>query len=305
VRVSSGGRPATTGLPGQHQEIMTPEALSDSLPASSRSEPGTEGYRPPWLAAEFMPRLAPRVLDDRDARTVAAATGTPKPRASEQFSSTYPWTTIGKVFSGDSNDFVWRRAGTGVMVGPNLLLTVSHLMFWDAPFWWIRFHPLWRNGENPTFGGSYVSQVRGIRNVGDVNGYDYIICQLYNPVGNQCGWMGSRSSSNEDFYYQGGWTSVGYPRNFADAQRPAGEFGIGVQDIDNDAPGLEIETHWFALEGWSGGPLFGFFSGGNADPRVVGIESGYEKDFLDPTRTVFAGGGELVNLVKYGWANWQ
>lgn len=39
-------------------------------------------------------------------------------------------------------------------------------------------------------------------------------------------------------------------------------------------------------------------------PRVVGIESGYEKDFLDPTRTVFAGGQHLVNLVNYGWANW-
>lgn len=50
------------------------------------------------------------------------------------------------------------------------------------------------------------------------------------------------------------------------------------------------------------GPLWGWIDGG---PRVIGIESGYEKDILDPTRTVFAGGEHMVNLVKFGIANWS
>ena len=50
-----------------------------------------------------------------------------------------------------------------------------------------------------------------------------------------------------------------------------------------------------------GGPLWGGVEG---QFRVVGIESGFENDFLDPERTVFAGGEHMVNLVKYGWANW-
>jgi hypothetical protein len=95
--------------------------------------------------------------------------------------------------------------------------------------------------------------------------------------------------------------SVGYPASFMGGERPAIEVPLPVEDIDNESDGLEIETHKFALGGWSGGPMFGWVQD---QPRVVGIESGYEKDFLDPTRTVFAGGQHLVNLVNYGWANW-
>lgn len=302
VRVASGGRQVTTGLLGQQRERVAPDEALGSGSTSASTFPApleAAGWRPPWLSAEFMPRVAPRELDDASA---LAAVGVPVPRISEQLSSGWPWTTVGRVLTGNSTDFIGRRAGSGVMVGPNLMLTASHNMFWDSPNWWIKFSPLWRNGDHPTFGSSFVSNVRGIQNVSDVNGYDYIICRLYDPIGHRCGWMGSQSFGDEDAYYDAAWTSVGYPGNFMSGQRPAVEFNIGVRDIDNDSPGLEIETVLFALHGWSGGPLWGFI---DSDPRVIGIESGYEKDFLDPTRTVFAGGSHLVDLVRHGWAHWQ
>ena len=80
------------------------------------------------------------------------------------------------------------------------------------------------------------------------------------------------------------------------------EIPVWVRDIDNDSDGLEIETHKFALGGWSGGPLWGYRGD---QPRVVGIESGFRRAALNPEGTVFAGGQHMVNLVKYGWANWN
>jgi len=78
---------------------------------------------------------------------------------------------------------------------------------------------------------------------------------------------------------------------------------MGIRDIDNDSPGLELE---FALRadlghGWSGGPLWVHA----ANPYVVGVLSGQEKDGLDPTRLVYAGGSGLVNVVRYGLTNYR
>jgi hypothetical protein len=113
--------------------------------------------------------------------------------------------------------------------------------------------------------------------------------------------MGTQWWGNEDEYYNRRFQSSGYPDAFG--WRPAVEFSIGIRDIDSDDPGLELEvgSHLQLSGGWSGGPLW-FFT--NEGPFVVGILSGFEKDELDPTRFVFAGGRHMVDLVKFGLANW-
>nr|MDT0663747.1 hypothetical protein [Micromonospora sp. DSM 115978] len=314
------------GQLGQRREWLSPEQLEASLRAATGPAAATTGHRPPSLPVEYLPRTAPRSLDGVPAPRQAPrqgagravgqtaglapglaaglAAGQPTPRVSEQLSSAWPWTTVGRVTAGTSLDFVAQRGGSGVLVGPNLLLTASHCVFWDSDVWWVRFAPLWRGGEDPNIGASYVSDMRGIKNYGDgdVTGYDYVICRLYEPIGHRAGWVGSQWFGDEDRYYRGSWTSVGYPGNFLGGQRPAVELDVRVRDIDNDDPGLEIETVAFTSPGWSGGPLWGFVDG---DPRAVGILSGREKDFLDPTRSVFAGGRRLVDLVKHGCASWQ
>jgi hypothetical protein len=239
----------------------------------------------------YAPRLRPRELE--------IGSGLIEPRIFESAATEWPWAAIGKVF-------VQRRGqrtmvGSGVMVGPRLLLTASHAMPWETNDFAVRFVPNYRNGNDPRFGHAYVDEWRGVRNTNDVTGLDYVICKLNWRIGDRTGWLGSWWSSDEGFYYGRDWISVGYPTSSFDGERPAVEVPVRVQDIDDDEDGLEIETHKFALGGWSGGPLWGWH---DEQPRVVGIESGFEKDVFDPTRTVFAGGQHLVNLVKYGWANW-
>jgi hypothetical protein len=73
-------------------------------------------------------------------------------------------------------------------------------------------------------------------------------------------------------------------------------------NVRDPAQGLELETAAFTDHGRSGGPLWGWLDGG---PRIVGVCSGREKDLLDPTRSVFAGGGYLLDLIRYGLTNWS
>ena len=248
-------------------------------------------FRPEWLGMQFAPRLRPRSLPTLG--------GGVRPLIFEQTAMAYPFCTMGKVF-------IQRRGqplqvGSGVLVGPQLLLTASHAMPWGDDDASVRFVPAYKDGNDPRFGHAWADEWRGVRNADDVTGLDYVICRLNWRIGDLTGWLGSWWSSRESFYYDREWLSVGYPASFLGGQRQAIEVPVRVRDIDNDGDGLEIETHKFALGGWSGGPLWGGVEG---QFRVVGVESGFEKDFLDPERTVFAGGEHMVNLVKYGWAHW-
>jgi hypothetical protein len=283
---------------GARPERLVPRAVDggraglDEL-AEYADGPDTPAFRPPWLALEHLPRIRPALIP----RLVGAA-ATHVTTIGESTTAAWPWTTPGKLFM-DRPGQSW--VGSGVLVGPRLLLTASHAVPWGTSDSTIRFVPAYRNGNDPRFGDAYVLSWRGVQNTSNVTGLDYVICQLDRRIGDVAGWMGSYRSSDDDFYYDRDWTSVGYPVSFAGGERPAVEAPLRVADIDDDGDGLEIETYKFALGGWSGGPLFGWVDG---QPRVVGIESGYETDFLDPTRTVFAGGQHLVDLVKYGLANW-
>lgn len=166
----------------------------------------------------------------------------------------------------------------------------------------MRFVPAYNNGSEP-FGSSYVESYRGYHEDGEVNGLDYVICKLYTPLGNSIGWMGTRSFGNDNGYYNGSWTSVGYPAEPANpyAQFMIVEEGVKIVDVDNEGSnGRELESKMYSLGGWSGGPLWAYLDG----PRVIGVMSGDETDFLQPRHTVSAGGRAMVDLVQWGWSNW-
>jgi hypothetical protein len=166
----------------------------------------------------------------------------------------------------------------------------------------MEFIPALRQGDpNPRpFGSSFISQYRGYNRPSDVFGYDYVVCQLYSPLGQALGWMGAQSWGNEDEYEARDYTSSGYPAAFGG--RPAVQFSVGIRDIDNDNPGKELETVEYTTGGWSGGPLW-FFAG--QSPTVVGVLSGAETDGLDPRRDVYAGYKAMIDLVKFGLDNWR
>lgn len=295
------------GVPGMWQVLSSPqdEELFTGIPGGEQTEveaegaapvsveiDGTEGYRPPWVDLEFIPRLVPFIAPERPGRVFM------EPRAVEAQRLTYPWRCIGIVFSNGVSQ------GSGVLVGPNLMLTASHVAPWGASPWFMEFVPAFRLGDpNPRpFGSSFVSEYRGIRDDAiDPSGYDYVICRLYNPLGQALGWMGSVAFGDEDEYYRRRYNSTGYPGTFSG--RPAVEFNLAIADIDNDDPGLELEIELGGLglgPGWSGGPLWLPSEG----PLVAGTHTGREKDFLDPTRFVESAGFHMVDLVRFGLANW-
>ncbi|HET6733903.1 trypsin-like serine peptidase [Mycobacterium sp.] len=262
--------------------------------ASPDDDAHTEGYRPPWVEQRYLPELAPYPVAATQSG-LATDRMFMEPFAAEAERFPYPWRTIGKVFTPTGG-------GTGFLVGPNLVLTAGHVMPWDQANWWVQFIPAYRNGDpNPTpFGSSYVSEYRGYRpQGGEVFGYDYAVCRLYQPLGNALGWMGTRSAGDSDIESRS-YTSSGYPDTFGG--RPAVNFALGIRDIDDDAPGREYETVHHVSDGWSGGPLW-YFAG--TDPYAIGVTSGHEKDEFDPRRDVYAGQRAMTDLVRFGLDNWR
>lgn len=276
-------------------EMISSQELSKSV-ARARAP---RAFRPPWLDLVYLPRLVTipefEHFGHRNMMHI---------RVAEQTSREWPWICVGKVhITGPTVPPGSVNVGSGVMVGPNLMLTASHGMPWGTDNSTIKFTPAFRNGDDPRFGHAFVERWRGVRTApNDPNGLDYVICKLNWRIGERTGWMGSFQTTNDDFYEDRRWISVGYPAAFAGGQRPAVEVNVRVEDVDNEgSDGREIETATFTSGGWSGGPLWGFIDN---DPKVVAVNSGSEKDFLDPRRDVHAGGKHLVDLVKFGHANW-
>ncbi|MFC8045913.1 trypsin-like serine peptidase [Nocardia sp. NPDC057353] len=263
-------------IPGQAQHAVDPAAALAGGAAT------TTPYRPPW-ATYAEPAVAETFTLDGQVFAEPLVHEEPNPML-------YPMCTVGIVLNGDGS-----RA-SGVLVGPNLMLTAGHVAPWGASSWSMEFVPAFRLGDRP-FGSSFVQSYWGFNPGGNgPTGYDYVICKLFNPLGTVLGWMGSQSWGDEDEYSRHRYVSSGYPGTFGG--RPAVELNMGIRDIDDDSPGKELE---FALRpdlgpGWSGGPLWVH----TPNPFVVGVCSGQEKDGLDPTRVVFAGGRGMVDVIQHG-----
>lgn len=263
----------------------------------------------PGVDTRYAPCVRPRHPNFRNeaAKRLAGVAPAVLMRGELTMENLYPWCTAGKLFVGRDENYanpMW--VGSAALVGPNLMVTASHAAPWGIESWWMRFVPAYRNGNEP-FGSSYVQTYRGVRNQDDVTGLDYVVCKLYDRLGDRAGWMGSHASSGDDFYYDGEWTSIGYPTDSMGGQVPMVELGIKLEDVDDEgSSGKELESHVFSTGGWSGGPLWGWVDG---QPKVVGVMSGNEEefsfwDFFTADHSVSAGGGHLVDLVKYGWATW-
>jgi len=264
------------------------------------------GFRPDWADALYVPRRtvgeAPQVMRRFSGRRVTPAWVFGNDNRWQFKDASWPWGLVGRVFN--SNGY----SGTGALIGDRLMMTAGHMVPWNQNSWWMRFVPAYYDGTSLHGAGveSYVSDARGYDVQGNLTGYDWAVCRLYNPLGSWLGYFGyngySDSWNNHSY-----WSIIGYPGAIANAERPSFQNGISVVDTDGDSNGgeeLESESADITA-GDSGGPMFGWWSG---DPRLVGVVAGEEEiDFLWWTiekDNVMASGSGFTGLAAWGRSHW-
>jgi V8-like Glu-specific endopeptidase len=274
----------------------------------------TAPHRPEWSGLSYQPRVAERFSHGR-IRTIGGRAIEPfygiydNPDARNvYFPQDYPWRCTGRIFTYTSWPTPnWAWWGSGALIGPRHVLTAGHVAPWGSQSWAMLFIPAYWDGGSIFGAGatSYVSDYRGW-NTGGGTAHDSCVLRLYQPLGNQLGWMGSRTY---DSGWEGGnyWALTGYPGAIAGANRPAFQTGVAVLDDDEDGDAQQLEHHGDSSPGESGGPMFGFWNDG---PHAIGTTSGGETisgGFLgigNEDNNIAAGGNAMVDLVKWGLSNW-
>jgi V8-like Glu-specific endopeptidase len=267
--VRAGGRALPPALKGKATRVA-----KRKLPEAELAKRLT-GYIPRHLGFSAVPRA--RVKTFRHIRPVAgdrrvATTifGTDNRMAFQD--TTYPWSTVGLVQTN-------RGSGSGVMIGPRHLLTVSHVIDWTAPAGfaadWVRFTPSFFDGNAP-FGEAYGIHIYWYLQedgdgfiTGNEGNFDYVVVVLDRRLGETTGWMGARGYDdawdNLDV-----WSHMGYPSDLNSGQRPTWQGGFRIDGTDAAAQSILHQADVFP--GQSGGPVFGFWAG-DVGPRAVAVQS--------------------------------
>jgi hypothetical protein len=302
MSISLPGVGLSMGLPGRSaQRVEVPKRTA------VREFNATEGFCPPGAGISYLPstetRIRPRVYS-RGHRVNALA-------RQLLTDTSYPWRCIGRIVNSQG------RAGSGALIGHNLVLTASHVVPWGQPSWWMTFTPHQFGANTQPFGQSFVSDAHAYIAAGQtVNQFDsaidYAVLRLYTPLGDRLGWFGSTDYS-EDWNDGNYWASVGYPGDMFGGVFPSVELPVSIEDGDSPGvfsnPGLNLETEASISSGASGGPFWAWFqtTNGSLTPRIAGVVSS-NHDFGGPFSTDIdgrlAGGSELVDLVNWGRSNW-
>jgi len=100
-----------------------------------------------------------------------------------------------------------------------------------------------------------VSDLRHFDNESDTDvvvGHDFMLCRLYQPLGQQLGYLGS-TSFDDDWRGMQVWQNIGYPIDVGGGSRPAVQFNQSREDDSEDDDGQIIETEASLNNGNSGG----------------------------------------------------
>lgn len=203
----------------------------------------------------------------------------------------YPWSTVGLV---ETN----RGAGSGVVIGPRHLLTVSHVIDWNAPAGfaanWVRFTPSYFDGGAP-FGVTYGTNIYWYLKEdgdgfisGDEGNFDYVVVVLDQPIGQSTGWMGARGY-DDDWDSLNVWSHMGYPADLNSGNRPIFISPFTLDGSDDAAQSMNHTADVFP--GQSGGPVFAWWDG-DVGPRAVAVQS-----FQNSSANGASGGSDLFDLV--------
>jgi V8-like Glu-specific endopeptidase len=260
----------------------------------------TQAYRPDHLALQPAPRELPSRLrtppffqslrGPDDVKLGNQATTIFPPDNRMVFADTsYPWSTCGRVDSPLGQ-------GSGAMVGPRHLLTVSHVIQWnsDGSAGWVRFRPAYFAPSQP-FGDAwavrtyYKYKVQGPTVDWIESMYDYVVCVMDRRIGDWTGWLGGKGYTDA---WDGGayWAHVGYPGDLTGGNRPTFQGGISLDGVWWEPDAHEAMSHLGDVwPGQSGGPFFGWWSGW---PYAVGVQSSQNS-----SENNASGGQDLVDLI--------
>ena len=274
--------------------------LGDVARRGSRKPLTVEGVRPAHLAFRPTPRSVPAALRTEPFFRSLAVEGEHGNQATTIFppdqrmvfhDTSFPWSCFGRVDS--PNGF-----GSGVMVGPRHLLTVSHMVQWlpNNQAGWIRFRPSFFDGSAP-FGDAWAQwtyfkyKVSG-PTIDVIEGmFDYVCVVLNWPIGNATGWIGSRGYTDA---WDGGtfWSHIGYPGDITGGNRPTFQNGIALDGAWWEFDSNEAMSHHADVwPGQSGGPFFGWWSN-EPWPRAVAVQSSQNS-----TENNGSGGQDMVDLI--------
>jgi V8-like Glu-specific endopeptidase len=260
----------------------------------------TSGFRPAHLALQPTVRALPQKLKTQpfyknfrspeDKKIGNQATTIFPPDNRIVFADThYPWSSCGRVDSPLGQ-------GSGAMVGPRHLLTVSHVIKWnnDGSAGWVRFRPAYFAPSQP-FGDAwavrtyYKYKVKG-PTVDWIEGmYDYVVCVLDRRIGDWTGWLGAKGYTDS---WDGGayWSHVGYPGDITGGNRPTFQGSISLDGVWWEFDSHEAMSHLGDVwPGQSGGPFFGWWSGW---PYAVGVQSSQNSN-----QNNASGGQDMVDLI--------
>ena len=233
------------------------------------------GFIPDHLGFSASPRARVKSFQRirapvRNRRVATTVFGTDNRQAFQD--TAYPWSTVGLVQTN-------RGSGSGVMIGPRHMLTVSHVIDWSAPAGfaadWVRFTPSYFDGNAP-FGEAYGVHIYWyVKEDGDgfISGnegdFDYAVVVLDRRLGETTGWMGARGY-DDAWDSLDVWSHMGYPTDLNSGQRPTWQGGFRIDGTDAGAQSILHQADVFP--GQSGGPVFGFWDG-DVGPRAVAVQS--------------------------------
>jgi hypothetical protein len=171
--------------------------------------------------------------------------------------------------------------------------------------WWMTFTPHFDSGSTPNapFGSSNVSDLRHYDAESDTDyivGHDFMLCRLYQPLGQRLGYLGA-TSFDDSWRGLQVWDNIGYPIDVGGGTRPAVQFNQSMEDDYEDDDGQILETEASLNNGNSGGPFFAWFTDGHV--RLCGVVSG-GLTFDGDRDNALAGGDDMVHLIGWGRSNW-
>lgn len=257
-----------------------------------------QAFIPDHLAVDPLPKdvvQGRRVIFEDDGKRIKRPTTVFAPDDRRLFRDTsYPWSTAALVETAHGT-------GSGVVIGPRHLLTVSHVIDWNAPSGysanWIKVTPSYYDGSEP-FGHAYGTHIYWF-NKDDGNNsidlteeqFDYVVVVLDSRIGETTGWMGARGYT-DSWDGLAAWSHMGYPADLNSGQRPSFQGGFPMDGSGSEPDAHEAIDHKADVwPGQSGGPVFGWWDG-DVGPRAVAVQSWQTSDTNGAS-----GGGDLDELV--------